>query len=138
LQISVNGTIVLTAGHDRAENLTASIEILPEDRAAVVTADALASLETPSHEFLMWPTSTITLGDEICIRLVETDEPDQASIARMGEGLVDDPPPGGPICAFCGKTVYEVQTMLSGKRAYICGDCVELLHSEYVNGTSQG
>lgn len=103
----------------------------------VLNADGLASLETSSHEFLMWPAPAITLGDEVCIRLVETDEPDRASIARLGEGSMDEPPPAGPICAFCGKAHYEVQTMLSGKRAYVCGDCIELLHSEYANGRSE-
>lgn len=137
LQISINGRIVVTAGHDRAENLTACVDVLPEDRAVVLRAEALASLETSSHEFLMWPAPAITLGDEVCIRLVETNEPDQASIAKMGEGSIDEPSPEGPICAFCGKAHYEVHAMLSGKRAYICGDCIELLHSEYANGRSE-
>lgn len=56
LQISVNGHVVLTAGHDRAESLTAHVEVLPQNRAVALSADALAALDTSSSEFLKWPT----------------------------------------------------------------------------------
>ncbi|HEY0682379.1 MAG TPA: ClpX C4-type zinc finger protein [Steroidobacter sp.] len=126
MQISVNGRVVLTTGHDKAENLTAYVEVLPRHRAVVLNAHA-----TSSSEFLMWPTPAITPGDEVTIRLVDTDTPDRASIAELGKGSIDEKPSAGPICAFCGKAYYEVQTMLSGKRAFVCGGCVELLYSEY-------
>jgi hypothetical protein len=134
LQISINGRIVLTAGHDRAEHVTASVEVLPEDGAVALGVDGLACLETSSHDFLMWPAPAIRAGDEVSIRLVETDKPDRPSIARAGEGSIDEAPPAGPICAFCGKAHYEVQTMVASNRAYICGDCIELLYGEFAKG----
>jgi quinol monooxygenase YgiN len=39
LRVHAQGSVVLTAGHDRAENLTEGVEAFPQDRAAILNKD---------------------------------------------------------------------------------------------------
>lgn len=50
----------------------------------------------------------------------------QMRSCEPGSWALTESHPAGPICAFCGKARHEVHTMLSRKRAYICGDCIVL------------
>jgi len=130
LRISVNGTVVLTAGAHDAENISAHVHLLPEEKSVCLNVEGLAATSSAYHEFMMWPAPAIKAGDEISIRAVELESGDVASAAKAGTGAIAETPAAGPVCYFCGKKHNEVETMISGRRAFICGTCITELYAD--------
>lgn len=127
LEVSVNGEKKVLAGVIDAEALSAAIRILPGLGVAVVhvTGDVVPDDQPPAEA--TWFHADLARGDEVTVRLVESENPSPARLGRTdpGSGATDAVP---MICAFCGKPGTEVDAMIASTRALICHGCVKYLH----------
>jgi hypothetical protein len=85
LEIHVNGKKICTAGVGDDGVLTAIIRsVLRPHRSSKRKANAnedlgldVGGLISPSREHIRWKTPQIRTGDEVCIKVIETDLPDK-------------------------------------------------------------
>lgn len=87
----------------------------------------LVSYPDHSSQHVDWLNQDVAVGDEITIRVVETE-------------MIDEPARGELLpfeCRFCGKKQSEVNKIIAGPQVYICGECVTAFLSLTENGSEQ-
>jgi hypothetical protein len=127
LEVSVNGEKKVVAGVVDAEALNAAIRVFPGLGVADVhvTGDVVPDDQPPAEA--TWFHADLARGDEVTVRLVESENPSPAKLGRTDPGSVatDSVP---IICAFCGNPSTEVDAMIASTRALICHSCVKCLY----------
>jgi hypothetical protein len=137
LQIELNGKVVTIAGKENAENISASITLLPSKNVLLLLVDATAPNNKATHDYSLWDVPSLHQEDKLCIQVIESSHASHSYVARAGEGVLDSTPQEGPVCLLCGKTHLEVDSMVQCKRGFICHECISDL-SETVNDHPEG
>lgn len=123
LELWINGERKCRAGAHGADFLQASVQLLPLDKEAGVEIVGNLPAEGRFEDFLAWETFGLSVGDEIVLRMVEADDADPATVAQHGAGVVEEPR-SGPICLLCGKSFTETESVIRGKKGFLCAECI--------------
>ncbi len=127
LEVSVNGEKKTLAGTADAETVNAAIRIFPGlGQADVHVTGDIVPEDQPGAE-ATWLLTALKRGDEVTVRLVESDNPSPPLLGRTdpGAGATDSIP---RTCAFCSKPHTEVDAMIASTNAHICHGCVRVLY----------
>ena len=125
-EILVNGKRKYTAGVADAEQLEARVETIGGSEEVVLSVTAFPASQRSYPYFANWGTISCAVGDEISVRLVDTNDPDIPKFSNYGVGTPVDVKGEALLCSFCGKEKGEVKTLVAGPKAYICDECVAL------------
>jgi hypothetical protein len=128
LEVMVNGETRFIAGASTAQTLTAELCTYPELQQQAwlhVSAEVAPDDQPPADAD--WPTTQLSVGDQVQIRVIESDSPTPPNVRRIEPTApaTDDIP---FVCAFCGKTHLETQGMVASRKAMICRDCIGYLY----------
>jgi len=113
-EVFVNGKKVCTAGVRKPDLMDAMLWLTAEPRELSFRLSGLIHQTDDSSEIVNWLKRSLEIGDELTIRVIESE-------------IVDDPLPRRQIlysCSFCLRNTLEVEKFISGKGVRICNVCV--------------
>src|SRR5512146_2135307 len=114
-EIWVNGEKLLVAGHEDALTLCADVSFHRNNAEQFLGVNSIAWREGQRPKDFNWEAPNLGLGDEVRIKLVESDSPTPPQIEQpFGVRL---PPPWGSndaACSFCGGTAEERRILFEG------------------------
>jgi hypothetical protein len=130
LEVVINGEQRVCAGVEMAQTLNVSVTAHPGFNQAWVHVNGEIVPEGQPTADAHWLTSSAAIGDIVQIRLIESANPTKPSIGRSNSQATPVPTDGIPfVCGFCGKEPKDVESMLSGRKAMICRECLRDLHA---------
>ena len=137
-EVWLNGKKIKTIGHKDALILNADIMFHRENKEQYLNLFSSVWRKEVEGKDLFWSTPNLSLGDEVIIKIVETDKPDFPDHEHM-EGVKLPPPWGGDKnrCSFCGKTEDGVELLFDGLEAKICNECIEFKNRIYLESKKQ-
>jgi len=128
-EIWINGQRRCTVGLNRNGVISATATIQGWSRAGGerqhrtdVRVGGLEKIDDDHSQHLDWLTTNLAVGDEILIKLVDSDVRDEPTVEPTRfEG-----------CGFCGRSRTEIPEgeLLGGAEANICKDCIIRLRDE--------
>jgi hypothetical protein len=138
-EIFVNGNKICSAGVGDDGVLHSSLTLITRERGNKQTVEGDAerlifnvggAVGSPHNasQHIRWPDQHLAVGDEVAIRIVETEAIDKPS--EVLEPLRFE-------CGFCGKKQDEVDRIVGGPRGHICDQCVADLLSYCENGATR-
>src|SRR3954467_12332524 len=125
-EVTINDKIIGVIGHADAPAMFASLEASRDVDPVRLECTALLPDRDGKAVYGTWGSHELALGDTLRIRIVESEQADRPTIVVHGvgeEGGTTDAQ--WPFCSFCGKSAAEVQSMVGGRRAYICDGCID-------------
>jgi hypothetical protein len=116
-------------GHKDAIALIADVTFLNKNDTQFIGLHAITHTDSTKSRECFWEAPQIGQGDEVRIKLVETDTP-QAPDHEMlfGQGLTLPWSGEKTQCSFCGKAAAEGKALFEGFDARICENCIEFRH----------
>jgi len=141
-EIFVNGKKVCAAGVGDDGVLLSALTLAPRRRnaphAETCAAERFQELGLrvggavgPPHDasrHVEWLNQHICVGDEITIRVIETEVVDKPSVILE---------PLRVECSFCGKKQDEVDKIIGGAQGHICDQCVAAFLGAFENGATR-
>src|SRR5262245_25299911 len=138
-EIFVNGKKVCAAGVGDDGVLLSALTLAPRRRNAQPAETGAArrfqelglrvgGAVGPPHDasrHVEWLNQHICVGDEITIRVIETEVVDKPSVILE---------PLRVECSFCGKKQDEVDKIVGGAQGHICDQCLAAFLSSFENG----
>ncbi len=128
LDVTINGKKLGLVGRIDAEALFAVVAAHQVPNHCDIELTAALPLRDGRATYASWGSHPFTLGDRIEISVVEAEDADPGTVVVHGQGAQDDAASAQwPLCSFCGRSLHEVHTMSSGRRAQICDSCIDEL-----------
>lgn len=130
LEIWLNGQRVKLIGHPDALMLAAEVAVWAKysspGKAEFLQAHAIVWKEGTQAKDHLWDMPDISVGDEVLIRLVESEAPEPPTYDMVDYGIRLPPPLGDPsgCCSFCGAQASHRKKMFNGPKVRICDACV--------------
>lgn len=125
--ILVNGKKVCTVGHKDMELIQSSILY----HFAMPNPHMSSSIQLTTSDELTknarWNTGYLKIGDEVCIRLIESNTPDSPDEIVPSSSRLHPIPKKELFCSFCDRSENDVKRLLNHPAANVCDECVENL-----------
>lgn len=125
-EIQLNGKKKLLAGYEDLSELGLSIETLKEK--AYLEVNAGIYKETSSPDYLFWEGVDFQIGDELTIKLLDSDNPDLPT--RISHDYNDDKEPRAQrqmLCSSCKQPFKERDKMIKMPGVILCNECIDLI-----------
>ena len=136
-EIWLNGERLFVAGHKDAITLEARVLFHRKHTEQFLGVSSIVGLEGQRPKDFEWDTPLLGIGDEVRIKLVESDSPiPPQHELPFGVRL---PPPWGDNdagCSFCGGSAAERKMLFDGPSVRICDACIEFRHEIIANASS--
>ena len=137
LEVIVNGERRAIAGDPLAESVSAEVAAYPELGESWIKVDGQVVPAGQPHADASWISTTLSVGDSVLIRVIDSDEATAPTLGRSDPSLEPRPTDDIPfVCSFCGREPVELDGMLASSRASICHDCVRSF-AEMIKNNSQ-
>jgi hypothetical protein len=124
-EVWINGNKEYTVGSSEAEEFGVYLSIHPElqtDYASIEASGYIPS-ESKFSDEIKWGAKNIKQGDDIEIKVVESDNPDVPSRTQQHVGLVPESN-HGMLCSNCGKSHMDIQNFVRAQRITLCDECI--------------
>jgi hypothetical protein len=127
-EVWINGKKEYTVGFKDADEFGVYISSHPElqDDSASIEASgyALSGAEFPDE--INWGSKSIKVGDEVVVKLVESENPDEPMRTKHGIGLTTGCN-HAMLCSICGKSDGEIKSMIRANKIAVCNECLGAL-----------
>lgn len=127
LEVRINGKKVAVVGHENMEVMRSTV-VYHQSLSAPRFDSSITVRKDPKFvQDARWKDHLLEIGDEVCIRVIESDTPDSPDkIVSYGSPLnsMDDE---SIHCSFCGRNKHEVDLILKHPAANVCDKCVQEL-----------
>ena len=132
-EIWLNGKMLHVIGHENAIALMADILFHNKHDSQFLNLSAITVAEGPDTKECVWEAPQIGLGDEVLIKLVESDSPQPPDHELLFAQRMAWPWRGEKSqCSFCGADADEEHVLFEGRDARICNKCIEFRHQAIV------
>ena len=126
LEIIVNGERRTLAGAAAAQTISAEVCTYPELQQAWLQVHGEVMPEGQPEADADWLSTQLSVGDQVQIRLIETDEPVSPQLTRVEPTApASDEIPF--VCGFCNKDATQTEGMVASRKAMICHACIRYL-----------
>lgn len=129
-EIWINGIRKNLIGSDDAEEFGACLNANPLIDPPHISLDLsgyIANEKEYPHE-LRWGTLNIKSGDEVAIKIIESNTPDEPQLIRYNEGIIEsEEQTQAMLCSNCGKSHFETDKWVRSSRITLCYECVKLM-----------
>lgn len=136
-EIRLNGEKLCVIGHEDALTLTAGVMHHRKMEPQFIGLNAITLTDDSKVRECIWNAPQIRAGDEISIKLVESDSPTppdhELLFAQQQANLVA----GKTQCSFCGADESSGMRLFDGSEARICESCIEFRHKILADGKNQ-
>jgi hypothetical protein len=125
-EVWVNGERRYLAGHNQMNSLQASLYATKLGGPYYLAVRAEVQSSESLKEDARWPFSPVKVGDEVRIKLLESESADQPEkMVSFGTKFHE----GEKIlyCSFCGQNQEQAKRLVAGFGANVCSDCFKLL-----------
>lgn len=130
-EIWINGEKTCLAGHEKMEDIQFSIFHGKGMANPHLSVSAKVKTSDTLIQDARWESHFLKVGDEACIRLVDSDHPEPASeFVSFGSKLH----PTGEVelfCSFCGRSQNDVKKLIRGAAGNACDECTKTMHDEF-------
>jgi ClpX C4-type zinc finger len=128
-EVQLNGKKKLLAGYENVSELGLSIETLEEEGFLEVNAGIWN--ETSPAEYLFWDSFDLKIGDEVTIKLLDSNNPDPPTrISQDPEVPENAKTPRTQrqmLCSSCKKSFRDVDNIIKMPGVILCNECIELI-----------
>ena len=132
-EVTLNDGPPTIVGAAEAELIRGSLFLATKGRGGVVFS-AFIQTEPTKSENLKWLSAQLQVGDELHLRVVESESPTPPDTRLLhGEGIEPDAPQLA--CSFCQRAQGEVKRLLATGNVSICGECVALCVESLASGS---
>lgn len=114
--------------HENIKNMQTSLLLLHEDQATSIHLASRGIIENDDGSFndLMWLQEYLHEGDEVTIKIVEGDKPDDDyEVEDIYGTVLHETSLKTRYCSFCGAKDVDVKYMMEGFAGNICGGCIK-------------
>ncbi len=127
-EVWINGKIEFTVGFKGAEEFGVYLSHNPElhNDFASLEASGYAQSDAEFTDEIKWGNRSIRQGDEVIIKLVNSESPDEPSRTRQNIGLIPDAK-NAMLCSNCGKTHFQIERLIRAERITLCNECVDTI-----------
>ncbi len=123
-EIQINGKKICRAGLGQFGVLSCVISwvnnrqlpVEDEGKSVSLNVGGLTIPENHTGEFVTWVRESLTVGDEVSMKIVEAIDAD--------EPVERQPGAREPHCSFCGKAASMVSRIIEAQQVNICSECV--------------
>ena len=126
-EVRINGIQKYIVGSDEAEEFTACVYAAPKLKPPHVAIDIsgfIANVKEHPHE-LRWDDINLKVGDEINVKIIESDIPDKPKKTLYEHGVDNsDEQAHSMLCSCCGKSQSETNRILRSSNVTLCEECV--------------
>ncbi len=130
-EIWINGIKKYTVGSEEAEEFSANLTAFPHLKPTHVSLDVCGfTLRDEAYpDELRWGESYPKIGDEIIIKIIDTNNPDKPKVTRYKEGCIDnsDSQSQSMLCSCCGKSHFETDKLIRNSNIALCEDCIKMM-----------
>ncbi len=125
-EVWINDKKEYTIGFENAEEFGVYLSCHPELQHdfASFEASGYAPSENEYPDEIKWGTKSIRIGDEVKIKIIDTENPDLPSRTAQNIGLIPETK-HAMLCSNCGKTHLETKSLVRTERIALCNECVE-------------
>ncbi len=125
-EVSLNGGEPIVVGVDNAELLRGSF-VLASFGSGGVVFSANVNAGPARSETRQWLSSSLAVGDEVRVRVIESDQATQPMASTL-HGTAVDPESPDLGCSACRRSKSTVNQLLAVGAFSICDECVELCY----------
>lgn len=130
-ELSINGKRVCLVGHEKMEHIQSSVYYSTRMPNPHLSMSAKVQVSDVLAQDARWQSRPLKVGDEVCIRVVEADQPDPPQkLVSFGAKL--DPTTGDEelFCSFCGASQQDVE-LIRGAAGNACHECVKTMNDAF-------
>ena len=133
-EVWVNGKKQFTVGAEKAEEYGIYLSMQPDlaPDFAMLEASGYLPSDNEYNDVMKWGNISVKDGDEIIIKMKNTNQTDSPSITEQGTGLVSNQA-HAMLCSSCGKSHQEVNGMVTMGRITLCNKCASALVDISIN-----
>ncbi len=125
-EVWLNGKKKLLAGYKDVSELGLSIETLEKEAFLEVTAGIWKTNSPP--DYLFWDGVDFKIGDEIIIKLLDSNKPDPPTrISQDPEDAEEPKSRREMLCSSCKKSFRDAKKMIKMPGVILCNKCIDLI-----------
>lgn len=135
-EVWLNGKMLHVIGHKDALALMVDVLFHSKQDQQFLNLNAITVTEGPETKECFWEAPQIGAGDEVLIKLVESDSPQPPDHELLFAQRIMAWPwrSEKSQCSFCGAEADEEHVLFEGLDARICSKCIEFRHRIIVRG----
>lgn len=125
-EVQLNGEKKILAGYKGVSELGLSVET-QEDEAFLEVNAGIWKTDSPA-DYLFWDGVDFKIGDEITIKLLDSNKPDPPTLISQDPANEEEPRNQRQmLCSSCKKSFRDVDKIIKMPGVILCNECIDLI-----------